>query len=188
MAGPPRVAVVGMGGLFPSAADPERLWSDVVAGADRSRDAPPGRWLLDPEVVFDPAVAAPDRVYSRRGCFLDAVPRDPCDPDGRLDEVVHLTLFAGRQAFATAVTHSLNRRRVGVILGAIVLPTDKASILARNMLGRTFAERLFGEAPPAEQVDPRNRQVVGLPAALLAAELGLGGTHFTLDAACASSL
>ena len=105
-----------------------------------------------------------------------------------LDPVFHLTLFAGRQAFASGVTHTLDRRRVGVILGDIVLPTEKASLLARNVLGRTFAEKLLGEAPPAEPVDPLNRCAVGLPAALLAAELGLGGCHYTLDAACASSL
>ncbi len=185
---PPRVAIVGMGGLFPPAADPERLWADVLAAADRSRDVPPGRWLLDPDAIYDRAVAAPDRVYSRRGYFLDGVPRDACDPDGALDAVFHLALAAGRQAFASGATVRLDRRRVGVILGAIVLPTEKASTFARNFLGRTFAETLLGEAPPAEPVDARNRRPVGLPAALLAAELGLGGPHFTLDAACASSL
>ncbi len=188
MSAEPRVAIVGMGGLFPPAADPERLWADVLATADQSRDVPPGRWLLDPDAIFDRAVAEPDRVYSRRGCFLDGVPRDACDPAGALDAVFHLTLAAGRQAFASGVTHRLDRRRVGVILGAIVLPTEKASIFARNFLGRTFAEKLLGEAPPAEPVDARNRRPVGLPAALLAAELGLGGPHYTLDAACASSL
>ncbi len=71
MSVPPRVAIVGMGGLFPSSATPERLWADVLAAADRLRDVPPGRWMLDPDEVFDPAIAAPDRVYSRRGYFLE---------------------------------------------------------------------------------------------------------------------
>ncbi len=183
-----RVAIVGMGGLFPSSATPERLWADVLAGADRSRDAPPGRWMLDPDAVFDPAIAAPDKVYSRRGYFLDDVPLDASPALAGLDPVVHLTLFAGRQAFASGVTNGLDRRRVGVILGDIVLPTEKASILARNVLGRTFAEKVLGAAPSPEAFDPRDRHAVGLPAALLAAELGLGGGHYTLDAACASSL
>src|SRR5207249_1063724 len=95
---------------------------------------------------------------------------------------------AGQQAFASGATRGMDRSRVGVILGGIVLPTEKASVLARNYLGRTFAEKVLGEAPPAEAVDPRNRHPVGLPAALLAKALGLGGAHYTLDAACASSL
>ena len=77
MASASRVAIVGMGGLFPSAATPERLWADVLAGRDRSRDVPPGRWMLDPDAIYDPAIAAPDKVYSRRGCFLDAIPLTP---------------------------------------------------------------------------------------------------------------
>src|ERR1022692_4239599 len=121
-----RVAIVGMGGLFPSSATPERLWADVLAGADRSRDVPPGRWMLDPDAIYDPTVGAPDRVYSRRGCFLDSIPLDPALP-AELDSVFHLTLYAGRQAFGSGVTHTLDRRRVGVILGDIVLPTEKAS-------------------------------------------------------------
>ena len=184
----PRIAIVGMGGLFPSSATTERLWADVLAGADRSCDAPPGRWLLDPDDIFDPTIGAPDKVYSRRGYFLDDVPLDASPALAGLDPVVHLTMFAGRQAFASGATNGLDRRRVGVILGDIVLPTEKASILARNVLGRTFAEKVFGEAPAPETVDPRDRRAVGLPAALLAAELGLGGVHYTLDAACASSL
>ncbi len=68
------------------------------------------------------------------------------------------------------------------------MPTEKASILARNYLGRTFEEKVLGAAGPAEVVNPRNRHAVGLPAGVLAKALGLGGGHYTLDAACASSL
>jgi len=183
-----RVAIVGMGGLFPSASTPERLWADVLAGTDNTRDVPAVRWMLDPDAIYDPAIAAPDKVYSRRGCFLDAIPLDASQLLAGLDPVFHLTLYAGQQAFASGVTHNLDRRRVGVILGNIVLPTEKASILARNYLGRTFEEKVLGEAGPAEAVDPRNRHAVGLPAGVLAKALGLGGGHYTLDAACASSL
>ena len=120
----------------------------MLAGADRSRDVPPGRWMLDPDEIFDPTIGAPDKVYCRRGYFLDDVPRDASASLAGLDPVFHLTLFAGRQAFAAGATSGLDRRRVGVILGDIVLPTEKASILARNVLGRTFAEKVLGEAPP----------------------------------------
>ena len=51
----------------------------------------------------------------------------------------HLTLEAGRQAFRAGVTARLDRRRVGVILGNIALPTEKVSLLSREYLGRTFA-------------------------------------------------
>jgi acyl transferase domain-containing protein/3-hydroxymyristoyl/3-hydroxydecanoyl-(acyl carrier protein) dehydratase len=132
-------------------------------------------------------------VYSRRGCFvdpftpqLDGVDLSPGLIEG-LDPVFHLALDAGRQAWEAARTTPLDRRRVGVILGNIALPTEHASALARAWLGRTFEERAFGHATPAPfSVPPLYG--TSLPAAVLARALGLGGGSCTLDAACASSL
>jgi acyl transferase domain-containing protein/3-hydroxymyristoyl/3-hydroxydecanoyl-(acyl carrier protein) dehydratase len=180
----PRVAIVAMGGLFPSAATPDQLWDAVLAGSDHSREVPAGRWVLPPEIACDPDGPKPDRVYSKRGCFLDPFAFDASGldlPPGlleQLDPVFHLALAAGKQAFDAAVTRPLDRRRVGVILGNIVLPTEKASELARDFLG----------GGSSNGVHPLNRCAAALPAALLARALGLGGGSFTLDAACASSL
>src|SRR6185437_3001051 len=101
-----------------------------------------------------------------------------------------LTLHAGRQAWNVGVTDTLDRRRVGVILGGIALPTEKASALARHYLGRTFFEKRGIPCPvtPDPLPHPLNAHATGLPAGLLARALGLGGVSFTLDAACASSL
>src|SRR5262249_15754499 len=104
----------------------------------------------------------------------------------RLDPVFHLALEAGRQAFATGSTRRLDRRRVGVVLGNIALPTDAASALARACLGRTFEEKVLGHSPYAAAVPAAYG--TGMPAAVLARALGLGGGSYTLDAACASSL
>src|SRR5205807_9389658 len=117
----------------------------------------------------------PDRVYSRRGCFVDPFPFDPAGLDvpaafvASLDPVFHLTLEAGRQAFRAGVTAGLDWRRVGVILGNIALPTEKASVLAREYLGRTFAEKVTGRAGRAGPgTAALNRYVAGLPAGVLA--------------------
>ncbi len=195
----PRIAIVGMGGLFPTAdgdaATPERFWQNVLGGVDASREVPPGRWLIPPDEAFAPDVAVADHVYSKRGYFLGDFTLDAADLDvspellAQLDPLFHLTLAAGKQAFFSAQTGNIDRRRVGVILGNIQLPTDKASALAREVLGSAFEEQLLGEKrSPRITVEPLNRYVAGLPAGLLAKALGLGGGSFTLDAACASSL
>ena len=107
----------------------------------------------------------------------------------QLDPLFHLTLAAGNEAFFSAQTTNLDRRRVGVILGNIQLPTDKASALAREVLGPAFEQQRFGDKRSTRMtIEPLNRYVAGLPAGLLAKALGLGGGSFTLDAACASSL
>ncbi len=196
MAEQPRVAVVGLGGLFPGAATPEELWRNVLARRDAAREPPPGRWLLSPGAVHAPGEPRPDRVPSVRACFLDpftvGMEGLTIDPAllAQLDPVFHLALEASRRAWRSAVTETLDRRRVGVILGAIALPTEKTSALTRQVLGRTFYENLGRPCPFLDGgwPHPLNVHATGLPARLVAQALGLGGRAFTLDAACASSL
>ena len=203
MATPPHIAIVGIGGLFPSPlgsdrpTTPDRLWELVLGRSDTAREVPPGRWLLSPEEAYDPAIATPDHVYSKRGCYLDPFQLDLTGLDlepalvAELDPLFHLTLRAGSEAFRSAVTQNLDRQRVGVILGLLALPTEKASELARVYLGRTFAEKAacgMASHLAKPQVAALNGAVVGLPAAVLAKALGFGGGSYTIDAACASSL
>src|SRR5262249_10867427 len=99
-----------------------------------------------------------------------------------------LALHAGRQAWLNSVTDAIDRNRVGVVLGNIVLPSEKSSALAEEVLGRTFDERLKVPHTDHAATEPLNVYVAGLPAGLLAQALGLKGGAYTLDAACASSL
>src|SRR3954452_23575022 len=80
-----RIAIVGLGGIFPGAPDLDRYWANVAAGVDSPREVPPGRWLLDVADAYDPRVGAADRVYSTRGGFVEDFRLDPegldLDPD-----------------------------------------------------------------------------------------------------------
>ncbi len=192
------VAIVGVGGLFPQSPTLERFWENIKGRINTSRRPPKGRWLLEPEEAFDPAVGAADKVYSKQGCFIDdemldltleGVEAPRAFLEG-LDPMFRLLLVAGRRAFDDGITGDLDRDRVGVIIGNLALPSEKSSAMAREILGRTFEEQLLGKSleTAGPDTDPLNRYVAGLPAGLLAKSLGLGGTSFTLDAACASSL
>ncbi len=82
----------------------------------------------------------------------------------------------------------MDRSRSGVIFGNIVLPTEGSSAHSREVLG-AFIEKALGVDDPATgRTEPLDAFPAGLPAALVAQALGLGGVQFTLDAACASSL
>ena len=191
------IAVVGLGGLFPQAPDLDTFQHNIQARVDASREVPPGRWALDPQHAYD-AVPALDKVYSTRACVVDDFTFDPgglrldADTLRGLDPLYEMVLHVGRQAFDDAATGTLDRRRVGVTLAAIALPTDGSSAITREVLGRAFERRLLGTsgtepAPPALS-SPLNARVTARPASLLAQALGLGGGSCTLDAACASSL
>ena len=189
------IAIVGMGGVFPGARSLDEFWQIIAAGRDTSRPAPAGRWQLNPADILHPTPGTPDRVYTDRACFIEDFTLDPAglaiDRDllAQLDPVVHLLLAAGRDAFASAKTSSLDRARIGVTLGHIALPTESSSKLCEEILTPLLEQATFGTGTsPALKTHPLNRYVAGLPAGLLAQALGLGGGTRTLDAACASSL
>ena len=179
------IAIVGMGGVFPGAASLADFWRLIEQGRDSCRPAPVGRWLLDPAAIHSATPGAPDTVLSNRGFFIE-------DPSlvGELDPMFQLLMRAGQAAFAEARTGNLKRSQIGVVLGNIALPTAGACALADEILTPLFEQKVFGGTPKKSSLasNPLNRYVTGLPAALLAQALGLGGACYTLDAACASSL
>lgn len=195
------VAIVGLGGVFPGAPDAAALWPIVEAGRDVTVDVPAERWVMPPELAFRAGKPAADRVYATRaGLIADgAVESCPSELDldptwvASLDPSVATLLHAGVHAWRGVRTETLDRRRVGLIVGNIALPTDGASALSEWIVGRELERCVFAEAGvqrPATDAPPSvwNRWAVGLPASVLAHGLGLGGPTLTLDAACASSL
>ena len=192
----PRIAIVGLGGLYPGADCPQQLWHLLLAARDAASEPPPGRWWLDPATVLQPGEPRPDRVPSCRGCFLAPFSVDvtglAIDPNliPQLDPLFRLALACAIPAWHSAQTARLDRSRVGVILASIALPTETTSALSRLVLGRAFYQKHGRPCPwnGDSLPHPLNRQVTGLPARLIAQALQLGGPCYTLDAACASSL
>jgi len=182
------VAIVGMAVRLPGAQDQlARYWQAIVHGMDCSSDVPPHRWMLPPEACYDPQPGQSDRVYCCRGYFLEPFVPDleglDIDPSvvAQLDPLVQLVLDVGARAWRSARVEAVDRRRVGVVLGNICLPTEGSSALCRALMGQTL-----GIAGGSALSD--HRRVAGFPAALLAQALQLGRGGYALDAACASSL
>ena len=104
--------------------------------------------MLTADAAWARKVPTLDHVASRRACFVEGFQLDPAglmlDADlvASLDPVCHLALHAGRHAWQKAKTENLDLKRVGVVFGNIVLPTDGSSRIAREILGRTFEELL----------------------------------------------
>ena len=197
-----------MGGVFPGAPALDDFWKLVEVGRDTCRPVPAGRWLLDPAQIRNAAPGVPDAVFTDRGCFIEgfapnlALAGLPRELAATLDPAFHLLLAAGHAAFAQARMATLDRSRMGVIIGSIALPTSGSSALCDAVLGPLFARSMAGSAGTGFATgasgarhgkwtlasNPLNRFVTGLPATLLGASLGFGGGCYGLDAACASSL
>ncbi len=185
-----------MGGVFPGATSLADFWKVVEQGRDTCKSVPRGRWPLDPTLIRSAISGAPDSVLTDRGCFVEGFTPD-FSTSGlsrsnaeSLDPAFHFLVSAGQSAFAQARTQSLDRSRVGVIVGSIALPTAGSSALCDEALLPLFEHKLFGAGEVRRNIEsnPLNRYVAGLPAAVLAGSLGLQGGCYGLDAACASSL
>ncbi|MFB6823902.1 beta-ketoacyl synthase N-terminal-like domain-containing protein [Streptomyces virginiae] len=126
---PTDAAIVGMGAVFPGAADLAAYRRNLLAGTDCVGEVPPGRW--DPEVYYDPRGAsgpvAGDRFYCRRGGFVDGLAAFDPTRFGIMPAAVEgaepdqmLALHATAEAIADAGGEArlpADRSRIGVVLG-----------------------------------------------------------------------
>ncbi len=174
------IAIVGIACLFPGCESPTQLWERIQSGTCTTIDVPAGRWLIEPDQTLDPSIGLADHVYSTKGGFVTLPRLDTAGLDvapellERLDPLFHLVLHVADEAWRNARTDAVDRAHVGVIFGNIVLPTETASAMSRELLGRLFEEGLGISASPLAETHPLNAFPAGLPAALAARALGLG--------------
>ena len=201
------IAVVGMAGIFPGAPDIDIFWNNIINKVNSSCEVPEGRWIVEPEFMYNPE-PAPDKALSKRACLihddilksiksdLKNIAKDiNIDKDilDDLDPLFHLVLHTGKKALSNCNTSRINKERIGTVLAAIALPTDSSSSITREIMGKCFEEKLFknsnfSTSKPLTRAQCLTSRVTSLPASILAKGLGLGGGSYTLDAACASSL
>ncbi|MBI5500087.1 MAG: SDR family NAD(P)-dependent oxidoreductase [Deltaproteobacteria bacterium] len=208
------VAIVGVGARTPIGLDAGEFWEGVLARRDGVREVPPERW--DSALYWSPDPAAPDRTYSRIGGFLTGFAFDrkrfrlpPAVVDS-MDDAQRVALASVEDALRDA-GDALDRERCGVILGN-ALGGDRREKTAARVLFPEFARALVAADGwsdlPAELRDRLLRSVEAnykrpLPvltedtmpgelsnviAGRVANVLDLGGSNYTVDAACASSL
>lgn len=125
--------------------------------------------------------------------------RIPADFLAGLDAIFKWSLYVAKQALEDS--GYLNRSEIlaksGVILGNLSSPTRLSQRLVTPIYRRTVESALRElldqpdlELPrlTPEQVSPFNFFTAGYPSTLIPQALGLSGTSFSLDAACASPL
>ncbi|MFM8445697.1 MAG: amino acid adenylation domain-containing protein [Methylococcus sp.] len=123
------IAIIGLAGRFPGAADPEEFWERLSAGADLITEVPPSRWDHEPFFSAQPDEAGKTRC--KWGGFLDQVDRfdagffriSPAeaqllDPQERLflETTWHLLESSG---YLGENLDQRTRHRVGVFVGSM---------------------------------------------------------------------
>ncbi len=203
---PSDVAIVGMACILPKAPDLETFWENILCKVDAISEIPKERWNSD--LYFDSDPKAKDKIYSKWGGFIDDVAFDPVQygmPPASLrsiEPVQLLTLEVVRAALKDAgyLDRPFARERTSVILGAGGGAADLGLAYgARSFMpvledlpefrGRTseIVDRLDGRLPEWTE-DSFAGILANVSAGRVANRFDLGGSNFTVDAACASSL
>ncbi|HUB32064.1 MAG TPA: beta-ketoacyl synthase N-terminal-like domain-containing protein, partial [Bryobacteraceae bacterium] len=191
------VAIIGMGCLLPKAPNVRAFWANILNKVDAIGDVPKERFNVD--AYYDPDRKAKDKIHSKWGGFLDAVPFDPMrygiPPNAlpSIDPLQLLALVTVDQALRDAGYGDGNfaRQRTSVILGLSGgLGDIGLQYAVRSMLPQ------FIEKPPADLLaelpewteDSFAGLLLNVAAGRVANRFDLGGVNFSVDAACASSL
>ncbi|WP_345629196.1 SDR family NAD(P)-dependent oxidoreductase [Streptomyces thinghirensis] len=166
------VAIIGLAGRYPGAADPDALWSLLRSGADCVTEVPADRW--DHDAVFDPDRDVPGKSYGKWGGFLDGVDQfDPLhfgispreaetmDPQQRLFLETVWQLLERSGVTQEAVERRYGRR-VGVYVGAMyqmyradtadVVRSALTSAASYNLIANRVSH-FFGLEGPSLAVD-----------------------------------
>ena len=209
------IAIIGMSCIFPGASDIKTYWQNILSKVDCITDAPPELWDLG--VLYDPNTTEKDRVYCKRGGFLQEREREfnplkygimPSAVEGsEPDQFLALRVAYEAMADAGYLDHPKQKDRTAVILGRgqyyiavlIILAqpggVDKQPHQTHTRLHPEYTEHqlkaikkeLVAGLPPLI-AEIVPGQVPNIAAGRIANRLDLKGPSYTVDAACASSL
>lgn len=207
------VAIIGMACVFPKAPDLTAFWRNIQDGVDAITDVPANRW--DP-VYYDPASTAPDRVYARRGGFIDDLASFDAARFGIMpaaakatepEQLLALQVAADALADAGYADRSFARDKTSVVVGRghyfgprmvrMLDVTRGAQQLVESLRKLlpdlsdaqiTEVKKDFQARCGTYNADAAIGLVPNLLASRVANRLDLGGSAYTIDAACASTL
>lgn len=207
------IAIIGMSCMFPGAVNLQAFWKNITEKADAIQQAPLHRL---PGVYFDDTEQAVDRFYCRRGGFIDDYAEFnplsfgilPVAVEGTEPEHL-LTLALAKQALTDAGVWERNMAlgQTGIIIGKGNYAGPGATRAIEIIRTGEQLVQMLKSALPHLQPEELNRVkkefqlkkgrfgadtamglIPNLVASLVANRLNLGGTAYTVDAACASSL
>lgn len=197
-----RIAIIGSSGLFPGSQSKEEFWQNLLDKKDLTSMAQKEDFGYDPEHFFGSKKGAVDKCYSLRGGYI----RDfKFDPNGyhldatflaEQDKLYQWSMFACRDSLEDAGYYNhRNLDRCGLVLGNLSFPTTsshkKLSQVYTTTIERQVQTLLSDESfqLPAHQLNQKYSKIIDYPPSeMVSRGLGLGGTHYTIDAACATSL
>lgn len=201
-----KIAIIGLGCLFPGAETPDQYWRNLLERRDSSSALSSAELDADPALYHHPQAGTADKIgYNKnghvRGFQFDADGfKLPAAQLEQLDPLFQWTLYAADQALKDSRygADSAALARCGLIVGNIGMPTHAGKKLMNGFYQQMlepYLQTLTGRSDfrfhspwKADGLSELNLKTVSHNATIAAQALGLGGPCFALDAACASAL
>ncbi|MEM8908734.1 MAG: polyketide synthase, partial [Bacteroidota bacterium] len=198
-----KIAIIGMSGLFPGSSTNEAFWQNLMERKDLTGLANEQDFGIDPQHFYESGKGVVDKCYSLRGGYI----RDfEFQPEGYLldadylaqqDQLYQWSLYVAKTALEESGYHQRPDllKKCGLVLGNLSFPTQSSHRLLASVytdtLQQAVQELLGEEALQLQahlQATPDNAVLEHTPSQLVSKALGLGASHYALDAACATSL
>jgi PfaB family protein len=198
-----KIAIIGMSGLFPGSSTNEAFWDNLMQQKDLIGMATEDDFGVDPKKFYQAGKGVVDKTYSLRGGYIRNFDFDPKgyalseDFLKEQDKLYQWSIYVAKEALA----HSgyLNDKKVlekcGVILGNLSFPTGTSHKQLASVYTETTEKALKKllkdddfKIPAHIHEEPKGGIIDYTPSQMVVDALNLGGTHYALDAACATSL
>lgn len=197
-----KIAIIGTSNLFPGSSTTEEFWQNLMQEKDLTSLATKEDFGADPQHFFHPEKGAVDKCYSLRGGYIRDFQFDPngyelpADLLANQDKLYQWSLYVAKEALKDSgyANQKDILKKCGVILGNLSFPTSTSHQFMSSVYTQTT------EAAVQNLLKDKNFKIKNntqhtqndildyTPSQMVTKALGLGASHYTLDAACATSL
>ncbi len=198
-----KIAIIGTSALFPGSSTPEEFWENLMREKDLTGIATEEDFGVDPDLFFQPNKGIEDKCYSLRGGYIRDFQFDPsgyelpADYLARQDKLYQWSLYVAKEALRDGgyLKNEKILDKCGLILGNLSFPTSSSHRLLADVYTQTTeaaAQQLLKDKgfkiTAHKKTHPENEVLEYTPSEMVSKALGLQGSHYALDAACATSL
>ena len=198
-----KIAIIGTSALFPGSSTPEEFWENLIQEKDLTGTASAEDFGVDPKLFFHPDKGIEDKTYSLRGGYIRDFQFDPHGYDlpadylAKQDKLYQWSLYVAKEALREGGYLDDKKRldRCGLILGNLSFPTTSSHRLLADIYTQTTAkavQQLLGQEhfhiSARKSPQPKSEVLAYTPSQMVSKALSLKGSHYALDAACATSL
>ena len=198
-----KIAIIGTSGLLPGSSTTEEFWNNLMQEKDLTGLATEEDFGVKPDLFFNPKKGVVDNCYSLRGGYIRNFQFDPggynlsADFLSKQDKLYQWSLYVAKEALRDSgyLKDKNNLSRCGLVLGNLSFPTGSSHKLLSEIYTQTIgkaASKLLKtnefKISSTKQNLPQNEVLTYTPSGMVNEALGLSGNHYSLDAACATSL